>query len=127
MIFYRFLVDQGCIKPLCDLLMSPDPRTVTVILKALDNILRAGEDLMNRGNTGGYNIYAQMIDDAEGLEKIENLQSHDINEIYEKAVEILSKYWTEEDDDSEFDAPEDNGFEFGNQSGNAPTGGFSFG
>ncbi|KAK2637991.1 hypothetical protein Ddye_025786 [Dipteronia dyeriana] len=45
------------------------------------------------GNTGGVNVYAQMIDDAEGLEKIENLQSHDNTEIYEEAVKILETYW----------------------------------
>lgn len=123
----RFLADQGCIKPLCDLLTCPDPRIVTVILEGLENILKVGEEELNQGNTGGYNIYAQMIDDAEGLEKIENLQSHDNNEIYEKAVKILSMYWTEEDDDSEHDDPEDNGFKFGNQSGNAPKGGFYIG
>ncbi|KAI8023072.1 Importin subunit alpha-2 [Camellia lanceoleosa] len=41
-----------------------------------------------------------MIDDADGLEKIENLQSHDNNEIYEKAVKILETYWLEEDDET---------------------------
>lgn len=81
---------------------------------------------MNQGNTGGFNIYVQMVDDAEGLEKIENLQSHDNNYIYEKAVKILSSYWTEEDD-NEHDALDDNGFTFGNQSGNASTGGLNFG
>ncbi|XP_022847339.1 importin subunit alpha-6-like [Olea europaea var. sylvestris] len=40
-----------------------------------------------------------MIDDAEGLEKIENLQSHDNIEIYEKAVKILETYWLEEEDE----------------------------
>nr|VDD41374.1 unnamed protein product [Brassica oleracea] len=116
----KFLVDQGCIKPLCDLLTCPDPLAVTVILEALENILKVGEAEMNQGNTGGFNIYVQMVDDAEGLEKIENLQSHDNNYIYEKAVKILSSYWTEEDD-NEHDALDDNGFTFGNQSGNAST------
>nr|VDD16704.1 unnamed protein product [Brassica rapa] len=112
----KFLVDQGCIKPLCDLLTCPDPLAVTVILEALENILKVGEAEMNQGNTGGFNIYVQMIDDAEGLEKIENLQSHNNNEIYEKAVQILSSYWTDEDGNEH-----DNGFTFGNQSGNAST------
>ncbi|CAH8305316.1 unnamed protein product [Eruca vesicaria subsp. sativa] len=116
----KFLVDQGCVKPLCDLLISPDPRVVLVTLEALENILK-------NGNTEGCNLYVQLIDDAEGLEKIENLQSHDNNLIYEKAVQILSTYWTEDDDD-ENDGLDLNGFEFGNQSGNnAPTGGFNFG
>ncbi|KAI9186230.1 hypothetical protein LWI28_015100 [Acer negundo] len=89
-----YLVSQGCIKPLCDLLIYPDPRIVTDCLEGLENILKAGEADKSLGNTRGVNVYAQMIDDAEGLEKIENLQSRDNNiEIYEKAVKILETYW----------------------------------
>uniref|UniRef100_A0A1J3CIF1 Importin subunit alpha n=1 Tax=Noccaea caerulescens TaxID=107243 RepID=A0A1J3CIF1_NOCCA len=126
----KFLVSQGCIQPLCDLLACPDPRVVTVALEGLENVLKVGE--AERGNTGGDNLYAQMIDDADGLEKIENLQSHDNNEIYEKAVKILESYWAEEEEDDEpnYDAPDNNqssGFQFGNQSANAPSGGFKFG
>ncbi|KAJ6323350.1 hypothetical protein OIU76_010795 [Salix suchowensis] len=96
----KFLVSQGCIKPLCDLLVCPDPRIVTVSLEGLENILKIGEAEKNLGNSGDANFYAQMIDDAKGLEKIENLQSHDNNEIYEKAVKILETYWLEEDDET---------------------------
>ena len=85
----RYLVSQSCIKPLCDLLVCPDPRIVTVCLEGLENILKVGEAEKNLGRTGDANLYAQMIDDADGLEKIENLQSHDNNEIYEKVVKIL--------------------------------------
>ncbi|KAE8705576.1 hypothetical protein F3Y22_tig00110422pilonHSYRG00115 [Hibiscus syriacus] len=96
----KFLVSQGCIKPLCDLLNCPDPRIVTVCLEGLENILKVGEADKNLGSTGGVNVYAQMIDDAEGLEKIENLQSHDNTEIYEKAVKILETYWLEEEEET---------------------------
>ncbi|XP_078436532.1 importin subunit alpha-1a-like [Wolffia australiana] len=96
----KFLVGQGCIKPLCDLLICPDPRIVTVCLEGLENILKVGEADKNLGLTGGVNVYAQAIDDADGLEKIENLQSHDNTEIYEKAVKILETYWLEDDDDA---------------------------
>ncbi|KAF7805070.1 importin subunit alpha-2-like [Senna tora] len=96
----KILVNQGCIKPLCDLLICPDPRIVTVCLEGLENILKVGEADKNMGNTGDVNQYAQMIEDAEGLEKIENLQSHDNTEIYEKAVKILETYWLEEEDET---------------------------
>ena len=86
-------MSQGCIKPLCDLLVCPDPRIVTVCLEGLENILKVGETEKTLGNSGDVNYYAQLIDDAEGLDKIENLQSHDNNEIYEKAVKILETYW----------------------------------
>ncbi|KAJ4954929.1 hypothetical protein NE237_011712 [Protea cynaroides] len=85
----KYLVSQGCIKPLCDLLICPDPRIVTVCLEGLENILKVGEGEKNLGNSEGVNLYAQLIDEAEGLEKIENLQSHDNTEIYEKAFLLV--------------------------------------
>ncbi|GMH20460.1 hypothetical protein Nepgr_022301 [Nepenthes gracilis] len=91
----KFLVSKGCIKPLCDLLVCPDPRIVTVCLEGLENILKVGEAEKNSSSTGDVNVYAQMIEEADGLEKIENLQSHDNNEIYEKAVKILETYWVD--------------------------------
>lgn len=123
----RYLVAQGCIKPLCDLLVCPDPRIVTVCLEGLENILKVGEAEKNLG-AGDVNAYAQMIDDAEGLEKIENLQSHDNTEIYEKAVKMLESYWLEEEDDAMPSGDNaQNGFNFGNQQPNVPSGGFNFG
>jgi len=123
----KYMVSQGCIKPLCDLLVCPDARIVTVCLEGLENILRVGEAEKSLGNTGDVNLYAQMIDDAEGLEKIENLQSHDNNEIYEKAVKILETYWLEDDDDT---LPSGDGaqpgFGFGGNEVQVPSGGFNF-
>ncbi|KAF5190830.1 Importin subunit alpha [Thalictrum thalictroides] len=122
----KYLVAQGCIKPLCDLLVCPDPRIVTVCLEGLENILKVGETEKTLGNTGGVNVYAQYIDEAEGLEKIENLQSHDNTEIYEKAVKILETYWLEEEDEPL--PPGDAapaGFQFGGSE--IPSGGFNFG
>ncbi|XWS58119.1 hypothetical protein CRYUN_Cryun08bG0007400 [Craigia yunnanensis] len=123
----KFLVSQGCIKPLCDLLNCPDPRMVTVCLEGLENILKVGEADKNCGSTGGVNLYAQMIDDAEGLEKIENLQSHDNTEIYEKAVKVLETYWLEDEDEtmSPGDASQ-TGFHFGGGELPVPSGGFNF-
>jgi len=123
----KYLVSQGCIKPLCDLLVCPDPRIVTVCLEGLENILKIGESEKNLGTTGGVNQYAQLVDEAEGLEKIENLQSHDNNEIYEKAVKILETYWLEEEDEAMAagEAAQTGGFQFANN--NVPSGGFNFG
>ncbi|KAI3914553.1 hypothetical protein MKW98_025961 [Papaver atlanticum] len=83
----KYLVSQGYIRPLCDLLVCPDLRIVTVCLGGLES------------TTGGVNVYAQLIDESEGLEKIKNLQSHDNTEINEKAVKILETYWMEDDDE----------------------------
>lgn len=116
----KYLVAEGCIKPLCDLLVCPDPRIITVCLEGLENILKVGE----HAKTADGNLFAQMIEEAEGLEKIENLQSHDNNEIYEKAVKLLEVYWMEEEDDAMATAGEAAPavFDF-SQGGNPPAGG----
>ncbi|KAF9611277.1 hypothetical protein IFM89_028701 [Coptis chinensis] len=89
----KYLVSQGFIRPLCDLLVCPDPRIVTICLEGLENILK-----------------------AEGLEKIEILQSHDNTDIYEKVVKILETYWLEDDEEATVDPP-----------GGAAQPGFNFG
>ncbi|RHN64702.1 hypothetical protein MtrunA17_Chr4g0071961 [Medicago truncatula] len=96
----KYLVSYDCIKPLCDLLVCPDPKIIIVCLECLENILKVGEAEKRFCNTRDVNLYAQMIEDAEGLEKIENLQSHDNNEIYENAVRILETYWLEDEDET---------------------------
>jgi importin subunit alpha-1 len=127
----QFLVTQGCIGPLCDLLSCPDARIVTVCLEGLENILKVGEADKEMGLNGGVNIYGQAIDECEGLDKIENLQNHDNHEIYEKAVKILERYWAEEEDEEQ--NGQDNGdgtqqgFPFGSNQPTLPPGGFKFG
>ncbi|TQD91776.1 hypothetical protein C1H46_022618 [Malus baccata] len=126
----QFLVTQGCIKPLCDLLICPDPRIVTVCLEGLENILKVGEADKNMGMNGGINLYAQIIDECEGSDKIENLQTHDNHEIYEKAVKLLERYWTEEDEEVQENGNgngNQHGFTFGANQPNPPPGGFNFG
>ncbi|GAY33660.1 hypothetical protein CUMW_275920 [Citrus unshiu] len=66
----QFLVSQGCIKPLCDLL-------------GLEDIFKVGEVNKEIGMDNWVNVYTQMIDECDGVEKIENLHIHDNNEIYE--------------------------------------------
>ncbi|KAL5704356.1 hypothetical protein ACHQM5_022796 [Ranunculus cassubicifolius] len=85
----KYLVSLGCIRGLCDFLVSPDPEIVELFLDGLENILKVGET----EKIADINIYAELIETAELLEKIENLQSHDNGEISEKAVAMLRTYW----------------------------------
>ncbi|AAF26125.1 putative importin alpha [Arabidopsis thaliana] len=103
-----FLVKQECIKPLCDLLTCSDTQLVMVCLEALKKILKVGEVFSSRHAEGIYqcpqtnvNPHAQLIEEAEGLEKIEGLQSHENNDIYETAVKILETYWMEEEEEED--------------------------
>ncbi|XP_042474616.1 importin subunit alpha-1b-like [Zingiber officinale] len=104
----QYLVSQGCIEVLCNLLVCPDPQIVMVCLQGLDNILKAGA--MEKGlDKCGLNRYAQFIDECEGLEKIEDLQQHENSQIYAKAVRMLEKYWVEEEEEEEEEAQDAQG------------------
>lgn len=57
----RYLVEQGCIAPLCELLTLTDAKTVQVALKGIDNILKAGQRHDCRDNP-----YAVLIEECFG-------------------------------------------------------------
>ncbi|KAM8731725.1 LOW QUALITY PROTEIN: importin subunit alpha-5 [Acanthopagrus schlegelii] len=93
----RHLVELGCIKPLCDLLTLMDSKIVQVALNGLENILRLGELEAKRG--GGINPYCALIEEAYGLDKLEFLQGHENQEIYQKAFDLIERYFSTEDED----------------------------
>ncbi|CAN8265519.1 unnamed protein product [Cochlearia groenlandica] len=94
----RYLVKLRCIKPLCDNLVCPDPEVVLMCLDSLESILKVGEAEKMAGKMN----YTVLIEDAEGLDKIESLQSHDNEVIYNKAMKILETYWVEDVEEDEF-------------------------
>lgn len=92
----KFLVQQGCVRPLCDLLTVADTKIVTIALEGLENILKVGEN--DSQTTNEHNQMATFIAEADGLTKIEQLQQHENNDIYEKCVKILETYFGVEDE-----------------------------
>lgn len=125
----RFIVSQGCIKPLCDLLVLGDNKIIQVALDGLENILKVGD--LDKSSTGNVNQMALYIEEAGGMEKIHNLQLHDNAEIYKKSYSIIEKYFSDDDDDEDAAlAPEidqtTGNFSFPTQM-DLPQGGFSFG
>lgn len=59
--FDRYLADQGCIPPLCDLLTVQDAKTVQVALNGLENILKVGDHSNQQVNP-----YAVIIEECYG-------------------------------------------------------------
>ncbi|CAO2203443.1 unnamed protein product [Urochloa humidicola] len=92
----KYLVSQGCIKAFCDLLTYSDTSILMVCLEGLDNTLKVGEAEKSPWDCN-VNMYAQMIEDAGWLDKIENLQNHDNSRIVEQAACLLESYWLNED------------------------------
>ncbi|KAF6114371.1 karyopherin subunit alpha 5 [Phyllostomus discolor] len=75
-----------------------DSKIVQVALNGLENILRLGEQ-ESKQNGMGINPYCALIEEAYGLDKIEFLQSHENQEIYQKAFDLIEHYFGVEDDD----------------------------
>ena len=76
-----------------------DAKIVQVALSGLENILRFGEqEAKNNGNAS--NPYANIVEECYGLDKIEFLQSHENMDIYQKAFDIIEKFFGSEEDDT---------------------------
>ncbi|KHN43359.1 Auxin-induced protein 5NG4 [Glycine soja] len=62
-----------------------------------ENILRVGEAAKLMGLHGRHNIFAQRVDECEGLDEIEKLLKHDNDDIFMRALRILKRFWPEND------------------------------
>jgi hypothetical protein len=118
----EYLVHCGCIKPLCDMLSCSDNKMVIVALDAIDNLLKTGE--AKQRETGmDANPYCQLVEEADGLSKMEQLQQECNEDIYKKSIGVMTKYWVMEEDAEDADQ----GFGMTNTAVQQPQGGFNFG
>lgn len=121
----RYLVSQGCIKPLCDLLACPDNKIIQVALDGLENILKVGELDKQAAGEGAINRYALFIEECGGMEKIHDCQTNANEEIYMKAYNIIEKYFSDEEEnaDEAMGQPQ----QFGFNANGVQQGNFNFG
>ncbi|KAH8268818.1 hypothetical protein KR018_010470 [Drosophila ironensis] len=116
----HYLVQVGCVPPMCDFLTVVDSDIVRVALNALENILKAGEKFQARPNP-----YAITIEECGGLDKIEYLQAHENRDIYHKSFYIIEQYFGNEDEDARV-APEAGSQQFEFNPDNMPDNGYNF-
>lgn len=87
-----YVLEQGVLQPFCQLLTTDDPQILVVVLDGISNILK-----MASSNYNDLASLTSQIEECNGLDKIEELQSHRNEEIYKLAFEIIDKYFSEED------------------------------
>lgn len=92
-----YIVQQGAMGPLCNLLDVKDTKIVTVALEGIENILKVGLQASN-GNPQT-NPMATLVADNGGLNRIEELQNHENHSIYQRAVKIIEIYFGGEEED----------------------------
>lgn len=110
------------LKPFLDLLEAKDPRTIKVVQTGLANLFVLAEKL------GGTENLCLMVEELGGLDKLENLQNHENEEVYKKALALIENYFSAGDETESNLAPQEvNGaLEFNATQPKAPEGGFTF-
>mmetsp|Transcript_137218 Transcript_137218/g.256204 ORF Transcript_137218/g.256204 Transcript_137218/m.256204 type:complete len:501 (-) Transcript_137218:20-1522(-) len=86
----KYFVQCDCIKPLVDLLSLPDVKGVGVALYALEKILMVGQSQQHQLSLS-LNEIAALVEQAEGLRKIEALQDNPNGVISSMAMKILDE------------------------------------
>lgn len=100
----EYLVQCGAISALCGLLHVVDNKMIQVAMNGLENILKAGQSQAGApGFEDGNNKYAVLVEECGGLDKIEVLQQHENPEIYQRAYNLIEKYFGNEDTDTNID------------------------
>ncbi|KAK9294064.1 hypothetical protein QLX08_011201 [Tetragonisca angustula] len=85
------LVELGVLAPFCNLLEAKDWKTIIVVLDGLTNICNAADRM------GEVERIAIMIEEVGGLDKLENLQHHDVEQVYQKATAMIDTFFSEPD------------------------------
>ena len=91
----RYLVSLNCITPFCNLLDNRDHNLVIVALDCLENILKVGKE--DAKVTGGENKFAILLDEAGGIDKIEDLTVNPNPDVVRKASKIIDDYFSEDE------------------------------
>ncbi|CAH1368507.1 hypothetical protein MTP99_009935 [Tenebrio molitor] len=113
------LIREGVIPPFCDLLNCKDAQVIQVVLDGINNMLKmAGAEVEQ---------LCTMIEECNGLDKIEILQNHDNIDIYKIAYDIIEQYFSGDGEDDPNLAPTaaESGFHF-DPNTNVPNEGFKF-
>jgi len=120
----EYLVECQCIKPLCDLLVTSDQKMIVVALDAIENILRVGQQQQQEKNLPDNPVVA-LVEQEQGLQRIEALQEYPNEDVYHKAIRLLENYFPLEEDDCGADLDAGN-VGMGGFGASVPQGGFNF-
>jgi hypothetical protein len=109
----RHLIAQGAVQVFgAQLSRDREARMMLVVLETLENMLRVGKKDAaeeaapgdgGRGG-GGVNAVADALEECGALDKLEELQHHEDQEVYEGAVRLLETYFNAEEDDEDEEA-----------------------
>ncbi|XP_066583137.1 importin subunit alpha [Prorops nasuta] len=94
------LVQMGVLTPFCNLLEAKEWKTINVVMDGLSNILSAAEKMDELERV------AIMIEEVGGLDKLESLQHHENEQVYQKAMSMIDNYFSDGNGEDEALAPQ---------------------
>ena len=94
------LVDAGGLEPLVDALKLEciDPALLLALLESLRKVLEVGENFTNLN-------YVGIIEECNGVDTLESLQTHPNDEVYRKTVDLIETYLGADEEADENLAP----------------------
>lgn len=75
---------------MCNLLEAKDWQTIVIVIDGLNNILNAARTM------GEIERVALIIEENGGLDKLETLQHHENEEVYQKAISLIDTFFSSE-------------------------------
>jgi len=103
----EYLIRRGCVRCLVDLLSTCDAGLLLVALQTLGNMLDCGRQLQISYRTAE-NLVATLVEEADGVERLEKMQESANDNIYNRSARILRLYFL--DDDCDNSSAMDTGF-----------------
>ncbi|XP_013878949.1 importin subunit alpha-8 [Austrofundulus limnaeus] len=87
------LVQSGALEAILDLLQVNDAKVILIILEAINNIFTAA------GKLGETKKLSLLIEELGGLERMELLQSHENDLVYQAAQNLIETFFSNDDAD----------------------------
>lgn len=107
----RYLIGNGLMQPLVKMLSVDEPKILQVTLDGFENILQVGEEDAVHSEDN-INQFALQFEDADGLDLLWELQSHQDMNVYLKAKNIVQKFFSDENEEIKLDISSGQQFAF---------------
>lgn len=115
------LIQAGVLPPFCNLLEAKDWNIIVVVLDGLTNILHTAKKM------GELDRVAIMIEEIGGLNKLEALQNHENEQVYQKSLAMVDAFFSERDtEEAIITATTTTDEQLELKTANIPTNGFNF-
>jgi len=91
------MLKNGIMECFCSLLdLNEDAEVLQVVLVGISGILNKG--VLIAQQTGGDNPFLEGFEQLGGVQKVDALQTHKSDDVYEAAQKFLSKYYDLQDE-----------------------------